>query len=1656
MNLDDKYYTEIGSNDIPTAQDISLGLVDEGSRVLEFGPALGVTTKYLSEIKKCDVSIVEIDKNYADSASHYASDVCVGDAEVLEWTKTFSGNKYDHILFMDILEHLRNPLELINAAKSFLNDNGSMIISVPNIAHSAIIMELFDNKFTYATNGLLDKTHIYHFAYKSILEMLKSAGLYIYYESAVVLSPSQTEFRRAYDDSTPFLAQAVLDKEYGEVYQFIMKVGLDPHLAKESELCIPNSSRPRFTSQLFLDFGEGFSEDNSLSADVDPKSLEVRFELNTAMMVKRIRFDPCGSCAIVRLVSSEVSCLSGATKSVNYISNNSIANNSDTFFFPNDGPFFDFEINSAITSAVFNCEYIAIGKVAEFQMHSVLSNVANENAQRLSLAQKRYNEIIVQRADAQKRAEQAQAEANHARSEVIQFQKQILRTQTETDQLKQETELAKGEAERFRKQAGELRSDVERLMIEVEQLRAEMVQAQLDLHQSRSATAEACAGEVQGWSCHAELQDQFNVVKAEAYASQCYIDSLRRSLSWRLTAPLRLVGDLIVRFFVLISTCLRPKRFNIRKLLIKIRWSTAGSSVYTYLIPSFAKKIINRKWRECEPLDENQSHPNAAFNLAVPFEPEEECSAIVSCPIVKAIAFYLPQFHPIKENDEWWGQGFTEWTNVTKAQPMFIGHEQPKFPGAMGYYDLRLPEVMRQQAQLAKRFGIHGFCFHHYDFSGRRVLETPVNNFLENSDIDINFCLCWANENWTRRWDGFDEDVLLSQNHSPSDDIRFIESLHTYFSDKRYIRFDGRPLFIVYKPEQFPDISATLQRWRAHWKRIHGEGLYIVMAQSFGAEDPRDLGFDAAVQFPPHKYSWDNPRLNSQLKTVDDYAGQIFDYEHFAQSYCEPDPEYVLYKTVSPAWDNTARRGVNGTVIANSSPSKYKKWLDAGCKWTISRHEKGNSFIFINAWNEWAEGAYLEPDRRYGYAFLNATSQVLADYPQDDPQNVLTTGTILFVSHDAHLGGAQKVLLSLLRWFSASTSLKIYILCLDGGPFLDEFTRYGTTITLRELELSLAPGLEFDEQVLAFCGGKPNLIYGNTVAAGAIYSELSILNVPIVTHVHELEESIQVYAKDYISGIIDNTSHYIACSPAVRDNLLARYGVEQAEIDLVCAHIDVIPDEPSDDRKHKLRTRLGLPVESKIVVGCGLGLFWRKGADLFVEVAREVVSRNAEDVVFYWVGDFDSDQTHEEYGSWEQVLGALRSLGFDQRVNFIGQKPNAVEYIEAADVLVLPSREDPFPLVCLEAAERSVPIVCFAEAGGMPSFVKDDCGAVVPWCDVKSMADSVVELLSRDELRAELGALARSKVLFRHTVDQAGPAVLDVIRKVGKIAPAVSVIVPNYNKDKYLQERLDSIFSQSYKDFEVIILDDCSTDNSRKVIDLYANRPSVSVFFNEKNSGVFSQWKKGIKQAASDLIWIAEADDSCDDLFLEKVLPAFSDSNVKLSYSESRAIDADSNCLFQYQDMQYLKELSESKWRTSYVVEARCEVETALAFRNTIPNVSAVVFRKFDCSGWFEVAKDMKLAGDWLFYLHAIMGGSLSYVPEPLNYHRRHEDTCTASTENSTVRFEEIVMVQNAACSFYDLHPDVASSCKLFAQRVWLELGLDADDFDDHYACLLN
>ncbi len=368
--------------------------------------------------------------------------------------------------------------------------------------------------------------------------------------------------------------------------------------------------------------------------------------------------------------------------------------------------------------------------------------------------------------------------------------------------------------------------------------------------------------------------------------------------------------------------------------------------------------------------------------------------------IARLIAFYLPQYHPIPENDEWWGKGFTDWSNVVRSRPRFSGHYQPHIPADLGFCDLRLEETRIAQAKLAAQYGISGFCYYHYWFNGRMLLDRPFNAVLESGKPDFPFCLCWANENWTRRWDGQDQEVLIRQDYKEYDCDQHIDWLDRAFSDPRYIRINGKPLFLIYHSDAIPGIEQKISYWRQLMKNKGYPGIYLCAVKSYQHKlsdyQTIALGFDSVVDFQPSSKDLPKPDIfyflkaafNRNLnKIIDRYqlgniipkqlVTYVYDYRTLVRNAVKKSGSNIItFPCVVPSWDNSARKKFNTTVIHNNDAELYGKWLEEALR-KVEQYESDEKIVFINAWNEWAEGCHLEPDLKNGKMFLEATKNAL-------------------------------------------------------------------------------------------------------------------------------------------------------------------------------------------------------------------------------------------------------------------------------------------------------------------------------------------------------------------------------------------------------------------------------------------------------------------------------------------------------------------------------------------------------------------------------------------------------------------------------------------------------------------------------------------------------
>ena len=968
------------------------------------------------------------------------------------------------------------------------------------------------------------------------------------------------------------------------------------------------------------------------------------------------------------------------------------------------------------------------------------------------------------------------------------------------------------------------------------------------------------------------------------------------------------------------------------------------------------------------------TQPGPLFEAVEPLPPDTPRRATV-------LAFYLPQFHPIPENDAWWGQGFTEWTNVARGLPRFAGHYQPRIPRDLGHYRLDTAAAVRAQVALARGAGLGGFVYYFYWFNGQRLLNGPLDAMLADPGNEFPFCLMWANENWTRRWDGAEQDVLIAQDYRESDEPALVAEFVRHFADPRYIRLQGRPVLMVYRAGLIPGAAQAVMRWRDLF-RAHGDDPLFVMAQSFDDRDPRAFGMDAAVEFPPHKLAAGLPMLNAGLHMLDRSAtAQVFAYDGVAAaSNLAPSP-FPLIRTALPGWDNDARRQGAGMVLHGSTPAKYQAWLTRLIDAAVAQPVAGTPLVCVNAWNEWAEGAYLEPDVHFGGAYLNATGRAIACCPAREARTRL-----LLVGHDAFPAGAQLLLLSLGRHCRAVMGLDIAFLLCGGGALADEFRAVApTTIATGPDDL---PRLAHAFRAQGFTSAVVN-----SAASSNACLALAGAGITCTLLVHELprlllERNLAGPAQDAAAV----ARRVVFASPFVRDRFAQVVSVPPGRsVVLPQGLYGPVRNVPAGDAaRAAMRDKLGVPHDALVAMGLGYADL-RKGFDLFLQAWRIAHAARA-GVCLVWIGDIDP--------SVQAYLGAeVEAAQATGTFRHVPRCANAADWLACADVHLLTSREDPFPSVVLEAMSAGVPTVAFEGAGGAPALLLEyGAGVAVPLGDADAMVRQlrILAALSQPADRARLAARTRRDFDFGAYAGRllrlAAPDLLDV-----------SVVVPTYNYGRYLGARIASIAAQTYPVGEVIVLDDASTDESAAVVERAAAKAGRAVRWvgQDSNSGsVFRQWRRAVDLAQGEWLWIAEADDMAEPGFLAALCTVLENvPDAVMAFTDSRAVDADGMPLWpDHQD--YYARAGAPVLAQDGVHPAADLLDACLSRRNLILNASAVLWRRtalrraLDRCG--AELDSFTMAGDWRVYAEVLSaGGSIAYVAQPLNIHRRHAASVT-------------------------------------------------------------
>jgi len=1007
----------------------------------------------------------------------------------------------------------------------------------------------------------------------------------------------------------------------------------------------------------------------------------------------------------------------------------------------------------------------------------------------------------------------------------------------------------------------------------------------------------------------------------------------------------------------------------------------------------------------------------------------------------RVLAYYLPQFHPNEANDLWWGKGFTEWTNLARGVPRFADHYQPRTPRDLGHYRLDNLETLTIQARMARESGVEGFIFYHYWFNGRRLLDRPMELLLRTPEIDLPFCLMWANENWSRRWDGGNNDVLISQNYRVEEDDALIADLGRHMKDPRYIRIGGRPLFMLYRPGAIPDAAARIARWRLLFQANEALDPIFIMAQAFDDNDPTVFGMDGAIEFPPHKLTTTCTPIENKVQVLDeDMTARIYDYAELVdKALAEPEPGFPLIRTVTPSWDNDPRRQGAGLVLHGSTPRLYEHWL----KETVAkaRHHPfmGEALLCVNAWNEWAEGAYLEPDLHFGSAYLNATARAVTSF-----QSRLARHRLLLIGHDAFPAGAQMLLLAIGAALRRNHGIEIAFILLGGGDLLSRYRQIGN------VEI-LDPGTPSCMERLSSLrteGFSRAII--NSAASTKLAPDLSMAGISFILLIHELPGMIR--------------QHHLEAPLEHARKLTDAIIVPGAKLTRLYPEATILPQglynriaffEP--DRR-RVRMAYGIENEALLVIGIGYGDN-RKGFDLFLRLWEILQSpsfkapriqpghtEKPRPIHFIWVGAIaDEIRAILEHD--------LNSALATRRFHLPGRVEDVSPFLSAADLFLLLSREDPYPSAALEALASGLPCIAFARNGMIPELLQeleeegDERHRIIEPGDLPAIGELILhQTLTPSDIptrRIRRGAELARRFSFDRYVDRLRTITLPHL-------PSISVVVLSYNYAHYLAARLATIFAQNCPVREIIVLDDASDDGSAELSTRVANafNRAITLVTGERQSGsVFNQWQKAAELASGDWLWIAEADDLSEPEFLLALSEIISQApDINMAFCDSRSVDENGAEISADYQAYYHRHVGH-RLGHDVLIDGESFVRDFLGKCNLVMNVSAVLFRRRDfLTALTSCRADLsrfRVAGDWRLYVELLLrpGGQLAYLSRPLNIHRRHEKSVTGLIDHGA-HLEEIALMHKLISSRIGAPLELIESQRAYRDQLKTQFGM--------------
>lgn len=852
---------------------------------------------------------------------------------------------------------------------------------------------------------------------------------------------------------------------------------------------------------------------------------------------------------------------------------------------------------------------------------------------------------------------------------------------------------------------------------------------------------------------------------------------------------------------------------------------------------------------------------------------------------IRSIAFYLPQFHVTPENDKWWGKGFSEWHNVVRARPLFQNHYQPRIPADLGFYDLSSTETQIKQAELAKRFNIDGFCYYYYWFDGQKVLNKPIENMLANKSVDMPFCICWANENWSRNWDGQNRHVLLSQSYSEETNRALIHEFIEYMKDPRYIRHEGKPVLVVYRIKIIPEWKKTARMWREECRKA-GIGEIHLCSVRFGLEglegDPEFHSLDSYVSFPPHELKFEDHR--SQVSNlVKDFGGTLYSYdaamksdiERYAKGYPWP-----IHRGAMMGWDNTARRLKDSRIFFGCTPLKFRRWLKAIKEQENLFNPSSESLLFINAWNEWAEGTTLEPDQRFGTSYLDAAYSVLGSEQSEvkviapeqktmvrKPINPLAKPlhfqgnravntqrpNLLLCAHISghQLFGGERSFLDVLRSLTnIGYNIVVTLPSANNKAYIEEIKNYSTDIYVINYKQWINNRDHEPQVTLAFCdllvAHAIDLVYANTIVLVEPLKAAKLMGIKSVVHARELitfdaplQERIGLSAPEIISQVFKSCDYIIANSLATK-TVFAREGKTFCAPNAI--DVQIFPME-----NH---------IEGKIKVGIISSNIPKKGVADFLKVAQ--LCQENDNIEFLVMGP---DNKYTEEWKLQQQRGALSS-----NIIFTGYIDTPQEAISKINLLINTSSfAESFGRTVAEAMAGYRPVIAYEWGALNELVISGETGYLAPYGDYQTIAATLLKLSETPKKIIELGIKARAHVEsnYSHSVLEKNlhHALTSIFaEKKGNRTPLVSttIVIPVYNAATEVIQCLESLYLHTvFHNTKVIIINDGSSDPSIKaIVDSYSDRPNTSVYHNDINIGYTKTVNRGISLAddESDII----------------------------------------------------------------------------------------------------------------------------------------------------------------------------------------------------------